>query len=300
MVIRSIIQFEAPPLPHYLISGQETINAGECHVERTNIGVFDLLLVTDGCLFMGENKRSWKVGAGEILLLRPDMHHYPTSVCKEVTKFYWLHFQFSSKWEETESESEPPSETGGDESEPFKNDMAFFNHFGRVYRPSVPKYWKLGNLAGVESEMKRLLALRDETSELNCWDQQASFHNILKILNQESREIDISNVQLLAEQVMDYLRRHFQDPISHETLHKEFHFHPVYITRCMQKFVGCTPMNYLQRYRIQQSKFLLANTVKSISAIAGEVGFESNSYFTRCFQKLELMSPREYRNQFRP
>lgn len=298
-----MIQFDAPPLPHYLISGQETIRAGEGHVERTNIGVFDLLLVTEGCLYIGENTRSWEVNAGDALILRPDRHHYATCACKADTKFYWLHFQSASHWEELETEMPADPSAGdawGDGNEQLKSDTAFFNHFGSVYRLSIPRHWKLGNLSAIESELKRLIVLREQPSELNCWEQQSSFHRILKILNQECRESGISNAQLLAEQVMDYLRRHYSNPISHETLQQQFHFHPVYITRCMQKFIGCTPMHYLQRYRIQQSKFLLANSVKSISAIAGEVGFESNSYFTRCFQKMELMSPRDYRNRFRP
>jgi len=137
------------------------------------------------------------------------------------------------------------------------------------------------------------------TSAEYCWEQQAAFHRILQAIHQEAREHRRSAIQLLSEQVMEYIRRNYKEPITNAILNKQFHFHPAYISRCMQKSMGCTPLHYLQRHRIDQARLLLANTNMSISDIAGEVGFDSNSYFTRCFQKMTDMSPRTYRNQFR-
>ena len=43
-----IFQFTAPPLPHYIICGEDTYQVGDKHPDRYNIGVFDLILVTKG------------------------------------------------------------------------------------------------------------------------------------------------------------------------------------------------------------------------------------------------------------
>ncbi|MNE95133.1 Bifunctional transcriptional activator/DNA repair enzyme AdaA [compost metagenome] len=75
-------------------------------------------------------------------------------------------------------------------------------------------------------------------------------------------------------------------------------FHPVYIARCMNREYGCSPMEYLLRYRIEQSKLLLMQTSFPISRIAEEVGFNQAPYFSSSFMKLEGISPRQYRQRF--
>ena len=67
-----IFQFTAPPLPHYIICGEDTYQVGDKHPDRYNIGVFDLILVTKGALFLEENGAAYRVRAGCYLILRPD------------------------------------------------------------------------------------------------------------------------------------------------------------------------------------------------------------------------------------
>ena len=68
--------------------------------------------------------------------------------------------------------------------------------------------------------------------------------------------------------------------------------------RCMQREYGCTPMEYLLRFRIEQSKLLLMQTDWTVARIAEEVGFNQAPYFSSCFSRLEGMSPRQYRQLF--
>lgn len=66
----------------------------------------------------------------------------------------------------------------------------------------------------------------------------------------------------------------------------------------MQKVFGCPPAVYLLRLRIQQSKLLLLQTDLTVERIAEQVGFNTASYFTACFTKMEGLSPRKYRQRF--
>ena len=56
----SIIHMTIPPLPHYIIGGYTIAPPGRKHPTRRNIEVFDLLVVTRGCLYIGEEDRITK------------------------------------------------------------------------------------------------------------------------------------------------------------------------------------------------------------------------------------------------
>ncbi len=65
----------------------------------------------------------------------------------------------------------------------------------------------------------------------------------------------------------------------------------------MKALFDLSPMDYLRMYRLQQAKQLLANTDISIGLIAEQVGFNSQSYFSRCFKAINQLSPKQFRQQ---
>ncbi|BBH22713.1 hypothetical protein Back11_40580 [Paenibacillus baekrokdamisoli] len=67
-----LLQFTVPPLPYYISSGFTNNAVGTRHVSRHHIQVFDLLVVQEGCLFLGEENREYEVPGGCALILKPD------------------------------------------------------------------------------------------------------------------------------------------------------------------------------------------------------------------------------------
>lgn len=63
------------------------------------------------------------------------------------------------------------------------------------------------------------------------------------------------------------------------------------------KEYGVSPIGYLQRKKIDESKYLLSQTDHSVSQIARIVGFSSSNYFTQSFKRMESMSPSEFRQK---
>jgi AraC-like DNA-binding protein len=59
--------------------------------------------------------------------------------------------------------------------------------------------------------------------------------------------------------------------------------------------VGMPPMHYLARWRLQVAGHLLEGKGIAISAVAAEVGYESEAAFNRAFKKLVGMPPGEWR-----
>ena len=67
--------------------------------------------------------------------------------------------------------------------------------------------------------------------------------------------------------------------------------------RRFRKATGATPLDWLRRERISEAKRRLSQSKASIRAIAEELGYGDQFYFSRDFKKLVGLSPRHYRRQ---
>ncbi|GAB2696262.1 helix-turn-helix transcriptional regulator [Paenibacillus thermoaerophilus] len=285
-----ILEFTAPPLPHYIAGGYDVLPKGFKHLNRRDIGVFDLLVVSFGCLYVGEEERRYEVSAGHALILRPDRHHYGYEGCKEQTGAYWLHFGTEGAWRATDNPSiEPPSESRVRNAFTVHTFSMMLPQFVRLTQPSM-LYEKLDQLIGLE---------RDSHHNWARWKHQLIFQQVLELLN---ASLDLHTVlpgANVAERAASYIRMHYSEDITIGSLAEALNFHPVYIARCMQKELGCSPIEYLTRYRLEQAKLYLLQTDLPIHRVAEQVGFTQPSYFSTCFAKYEGLSPRDYRKRFR-
>ena len=59
------------------------------HLTR-NLVNFELMVVTEGTLFIADERRSYEAHPGEYLLLPPTVHQHGSK--KGSCSFYWLHF----------------------------------------------------------------------------------------------------------------------------------------------------------------------------------------------------------------
>lgn len=63
------------------------------------------------------------------------------------------------------------------------------------------------------------------------------------------------------------------------------------------RFVGEPPMHYLARWRMQVAAGLLADGAPKVSAVAREVGYDSEAAFSRAFKKLTGVAPARWRTR---
>jgi len=283
-----MLQFISPPMPHFIECGEDTYAPGGKHPDRSRIGVFDLLVVTAGGLFLREDDTSYAVRAGEYALLRPDRSHWTERPCEERTHFYWLHFQTLGPWGD-DSDRTPP--VGAQGSDPFPQ----IETFSFYLRPSgrATRFDALVELLG------RLLRLQADPSSSARWHQQRLFQDALFLLQEESAAPASSPHLIVAEEAAAYLRRHYQEPLDYKRMAEALHFHPNYIAICMKKTFGCTPLEFLTRHRVEQAKRLLIHTNEPIGAIAERTGFGSFPYFVRRFSRYTGYKPRAFRNLYR-
>jgi len=95
--------------------------------------------------------------------------------------------------------------------------------------------------------------------------------------------------------VKRYIDMHFKEPLTLEQLAEDAHMNKFYLSHAFKREYGTSPINYMITKRIEESKYLLAETDLSMSQIAQLLGFSSLSYFSQVFRKTQAVSPMEYR-----
>lgn len=285
-----IFHFTAPPLPHYIICGEDTYQEGDKHPDRFNIGVFDLILVTRGVLYLEEAGTPYRVTAGCYLILRPNAAHRTFLPCQEETHFYWLHFQTLGQWIEAK-ELAPFALSQSEQPYVHIENFSFY----------IPKYGQLSLGEQAELLIEQLQMLEQSLSSAARWKQQQILQELLLLFQAEEEGIQQKQNPhyVIAERTANYLRKHYKEPVSYERLSDAMHFHQNYLSKCMKKTFGCTPLEFLTRHRIEQAKQMLIHTNDPIGHIAEESGFGSFPYFIRCFSRYTGFKPTSFRQKYR-
>ncbi|MDQ1002793.1 YesN/AraC family two-component response regulator [Neobacillus niacini] len=104
-----------------------------------------------------------------------------------------------------------------------------------------------------------------------------------------------NKLQISKPPSIEFIHKHYKEPIKLETLAKIEHYHPVYYSSWFKKKTGKSPKAYISELRLKEAKHLLISTEYSISEISEELRFENSSSFTRWFVKCEGISPQKYR-----
>jgi AraC family transcriptional regulator len=95
--------------------------------------------------------------------------------------------------------------------------------------------------------------------------------------------------------VREQLHDDFASTIRLHLIAREAGVHPVYLARAFHRCFGCSPGEYVRQRRIDHACRLLAESERSVTAVALDAGFSSPSHFATAFRRATGLSPREYR-----
>ncbi len=91
-----------------------------------------------------------------------------------------------------------------------------------------------------------------------------------------------------------YIRAHYAEDISLETLALVAHLSPFHLSRLFRERLGLPPHAYLNQIRINRAKELL-NHGWSIADIALATGFADQSHLNKAFKRIVGVAPGQYR-----
>ncbi len=101
------------------------------------------------------------------------------------------------------------------------------------------------------------------------------------------------------QRCVGYMQKNYMRKITLEQLAELANLHPNYLCTLFNKYIGASPMTYLNKIRMQRARTLLRETELSIRQIAEQTGFNSASFFSKRFKAVMGVSPAEYGAAYR-
>ncbi len=119
----------------------------------------------------------------------------------------------------------------------------------------------------------------------------------VQVFDQLMNEIYISRDNSrfsIVGQVIQYLQEHYAKEISVNDVARAVHLSPFYLSRIFKEELDFTIVEYLIEIRLSAARYLLENSILTVSQIAKQVGCHDPAYFSRIFKKHIGIGPKEY------
>lgn len=97
--------------------------------------------------------------------------------------------------------------------------------------------------------------------------------------------------------VLYYIDKHIHQPFHTEELAELCHLSGDHFIRLFRKEMGCTPVRYINRKKIEKAQLMLLTENASVKDIAYRLSFDNISYFNRLFKHITGYTPTEYATQ---
>lgn len=109
-----------------------------------------------------------------------------------------------------------------------------------------------------------------------------------------------SNQDALLErilQVLNIIHNDYMNDLSLNYLAEQVYTSPCYFSTMFSRFLGISPMSYLNDYRMSKAVDLLLSSNTPLSRICQLVGYRNLPYFCTCFKKKYNMTPTQFRRE---
>ena len=279
------LELTIPPLPQLVTIGHSIWSPGQQHLSRS-FKVYDMLFVMKGILYMSEDDVPYEITEGSMLVLEPNRLHVGHRPCEEETEIYWLHLAHSTPVRTMDSGQIPwsiPLTKGSNVDVTPHQQVMYIPKFTSLHTPSILPF------------LQRMMELNQSLSPATSLPLQLQLADLLTELQTTMRLQYAPRSRILCDQTIDYLQQHLTRPFDAKHMEETLHFHFDYLARCLKKYTGLSPLQYLHELQINKAKSLLENTGLSVSEIGVQVGIENTNYFIRLFRKKMGMTPGQYR-----
>lgn len=127
--------------------------------------------------------------------------------------------------------------------------------------------------------------------ELTAWTRDVVLHFLDDVF------AELPQVSSGTTRAVSYISAHYMEKLTLRDLAANLYLNDTYLSKLFRQELNTSFTDYLNNTRIEHSMELMRSTDKSLLEIAGLVGFDDQSYFTKIFKKTTGMTPRQYKNQ---
>ena len=245
---------------------------------------WELVYVNSGTILSSTDERDAELTQGQIIFNRPNSYH--TTSCNGKTGAVIFSMIFDCIEKEIESFDKMMLTVPTEAVQILKK---LIDECNRTYNVSVYPLSKRHDAPfGGEQIIKNyleaflLLLMREKKDNLEPYDKK-------------SKNLPETRKNPLSEEICEYLHDHLCEKVTLDMLSEHFHFGKVYLCDVFKKHMGVTIISYHTDLKISEAKRLLRETDSTVTEIADILGFESQSYFTRCFKNRTGYPPQNFR-----
>ena len=287
--------YEKYPLSH-VISVQEIVSADWVQGPFLNARLhahqdaWELLCCLQGCAQVTKDSRTYSLQEGEVLFIPPERDHV-LRVTTDQTLVFVISFTCSS------SELLRPLQDGivtaGGKLLPVLEhlmdelSLCFLQSSNRLHLirfiPSSHSPFGSEQLISGYLEQFIILLLREVTMEQGQIVRTAQFKDAIQ--------------NYLADQVLEHIRTHLQEPLTVEQIAAHFHYSRTHLNSVCQKAFRKSVGDLITAEQIRAAKRLLMEQEKTVTQIAQELGFSSAQYFSHKFRSIVGCPPSQYVRQ---
>ena len=130
--------------------------------------------------------------------------------------------------------------------------------------------------------------------DLNCIFELL-FLNLGKLPRHPMTRFQLA-MQIRIQQMQTYISSHFAEQIGLSDIAASANISRSEANRCFNSYIGISPMEALLRHRLRVAQKLLLETGLPLREISCMCGFNSESYFSRCFRRMYDCSPGSFRS----
>lgn len=155
---------------------------------------------------------------------------------------------------------------------------------------------------------RRVAAQLKYMQELNHFEQLLQLLEVFQTLANSEETVALNdqntsvklfmNDKIRMTTVYNYIHDHYNENPDVNEVASQVHLSTAAFCRYFKKQTNMTFTDFVNQYRITQSKTLLLQG-KSVSEVCYEVGFESLSYFSKLFKKIAGMNASDFQKQHR-
>jgi len=127
------------------------------------------------------------------------------------------------------------------------------------------------------------------------------FHQLLELLVNAFQGISEHEltVPYQLSKLISKMEQKYSNDLSVEQMCEMANLSRAVLFRQFKRYFNETPLNYLNRIRIEHASQMLLNTDMNIEEIAAATGFSDGVYFARRFRTANGMPPSQFRKQYR-
>lgn len=256
---------------------------------------YQLIMVSDGPVYMQAGNEKYTLNVGDCLLLLPWEDHFAWK--SGGGSFFWVQFSSDPPLEAIETGDNLTSllkicHTSSNFLRTSTNDQAGMLLIPRLFSP-LRRYECMHTFEIMVNEFNKPKGYYQ-------YRLNRSLAKIIEIIAEDLLENVLSDIYLPAsivtyKRLVEILNESYMLECTAASIEKMLDRKYEYLCNIFKKYSGITINLYLQQLRIQRAKYLLRETDKTVQDIAFDLSFENPLYFSKTFKKLEGVSPSHYR-----